>query len=231
MRTIGWLSRLDEAAIAELERSATSKRYGRGELIFAPTPQPQSVYLLQSGLARIYRLSESGGETTFGYVAPGAVFGELPALGDYARESFAQAVRPSQAWKIPRETFQKVLAERAELAVQLSRQIGDRLKRIECRIEDLVFRNVRTRVARILGELAADFGQPVNGHRVIDIPITQSELATLVGATRQTVNQTLRELSEDGLIGRENRRIVLLRPEQLEQMVLRAERAEQAERA
>jgi CRP-like cAMP-binding protein len=57
---------------------------------------------------------------------------------------------------------------------------------------------------------------------VIDIPITQSELATLVGATRQTVNQTLRELSEEGLIGRDNRRIVLLRPEQLQKLVAAA---------
>jgi CRP-like cAMP-binding protein len=222
MRTIDWLSEMDETERAELERGAVSRRYARGELIFAPTVQPHSVYLLQAGLARIYRLSEGGGETSFGYVAPGEVFGELPAFGEYPRESFAQAVRPSQVWKIPRENFQRVLSARSALAFQVTRQIGDRLKRIESRVEDLVFRNVRTRVARMLGELAEDFGQTENGHRVIDIPITQSELATLVGATRQTVNQTLRELSSEGLIGRDNRRIVLLRPEQLQQLVAAA---------
>lgn len=215
MRNVDWLNQMDETERSELERGAVSRRYSRGEMVFAPTPQPHSVYLLETGLVRIYRLSEGGGETSFGYVAPGEVFGELPAFGDYPRESFAQAVRPSQVWKIPRENFRRVLSARSALALQVTRQIGDRLKRIETRIEDLVFRNVRTRVARMLGELSEDFGQVENGHRVIDIPITQSELATLVGATRQTVNQTLRELSDEGLIGRDNRRIVVLRPELL----------------
>ena len=228
MRNVTWLAQMDEQEIAELEHGAVTRRCARGEMVFAPTPRPHSVYLLESGLVRIYRLSEGGGETSFGYVAPGEVFGELSAFGDYPRESFAQAVRGSVVWKIPHENFRKVLAARSALALQVTRQIGGRLKRIETRVEDLVFRNVRTRVARMLGELAEDFGQNENGHRVIDIPITQSELATLVGATRQTVNQTLRELSDEGLIGRDNRRIVLLRPELLHRLVSSSAAAEPA---
>lgn len=219
LRNIDWLAQLGDEAVAELERGATQRRYARGEMIFSPTPNPQSVYLLEGGLVRIYRLSEAGSETSFGYVAPGEVFGELPAFGDYPRESFAQAVRPSAVWKIPRESFQRLLSSRAALVIRITKVIGDRLKRVESRVEDLVFRNVRTRVARMLTELAGDFGRIEGGRRVIDIPITQGELATLVGATRQTVNQTLRELTAEGLIGRENRRIVLFKPEQLQRLV------------
>lgn len=219
LRSIHWLAPLGETELAEFEHGSQTHRYMRGEMIFAPSAHPHSVYLLQSGLARIYRLSQEGGETSFGYVAPGEVFGELPAFGEYPRESFAQAVRTSQVWKIPRENFQRVLAARSALAIQITKQIGDRLKKVESRVEDLVFRTVRTRLARMLGELAEDFGCNENGYRVIDIPITQSELATLVGATRQTVNQTLREFSNQGLIGRDQRRIVLLSPERLQHLV------------
>lgn len=219
LRNIDWLAQLGEPELSVLELGSHARRYTRGEMIFAPSVRPHSVYLLQSGLARIYRLSQEGGETSFGYVAPGEVFGELPAFGDFPRESFAQAVRTSQVWRIPRENFQRVLAARSALAIQVTKQIGDRLKKVESRVEDLVFRTVRTRVARMLGELAEDFGCNENGHRVIDIPITQSELATLVGATRQTVNQTLREFSDQGLIGRDHRRIVLLSPERLQHLV------------
>lgn len=219
LRNIDWLTQLGDEERAELERGSHTRRYARGEMIFAPTANPHSVYLIETGLARIYRLSEGGGETSFGYVAPGEVFGELPAFGEYPRESFAQAVRTSQIWKIPRENFHRVLAARSALAMQITKQIGDRLKKVESRVEDLVFRTVRTRVARMLGELAEDFGCNENGHRVIDIPITQSELATLVGATRQTVNQTLQEFSSEGLIGRDHRRIVLLAPERLQRLV------------
>jgi CRP-like cAMP-binding protein len=219
LRKIHWLAQLGEHELAEFERGSHARRYLRGEVIFAPSAEPRSVYLMETGLARIYRLSEGGGETSFGYVAPGEVFGELPAFGDYPRESFAQAVRTSQVWRIPRENFRRVLTARSALTLQITKQIGDRLKKTESRVEDLAFRTVRTRIARMLGELAEDFGCNENGHRVIDIPITQSELATLVGATRQTVNQTLRELSSEGLIGRDQRRIVLLAPERLQSLV------------
>jgi CRP-like cAMP-binding protein len=219
LRDIDWLARYGDSELEDLERKASKRRCARGETIFAPSANPQSVYLLHSGLARIYRLSENGGETSLGYVAPGEVFGELPAFGDYPRESFAQAVLPSLVWKLPRECLRRVLAGRPSLAIQVTRQIGVRLKRIEDRVEDLALRDVRSRVARMLIELARDFGRSENGQRVIDIPLNQGELATLVGATRQTVNQTLREFAGEGLVGRENRHIVLYKPQELLRLI------------
>ena len=219
LRNIDWLAQLGDDELAALERGAVVRRYGRSEMVFSPTPSPQSVYLLESGLVRIFRLSEGGGETSFGYVAPGEVFGELPAFGDYPRESFAQAVRPSAVWRVPRENFLRAIGVHSALVIQVTKQIGNRLKRIESRVEDLVFRSVRSRVARMLLELARDFGRVEGGHRLIDVPITQGELATLVGATRQTVNQTLREFASEGLIGRENRRMVLYKPEEIRRLV------------
>jgi CRP-like cAMP-binding protein len=219
LRQFEWLESLGDDEIDELERIACPRRHARRELVFTPSASPSSVYLLHSGLVRIYRLSEGGAETSYGYVGPGELFGELPALGAFARESFAETVRPSLVWKVPREAFQRLLTQRPQILMQLARQIGHRLKRAENRIEDLVFRNVRTRVARMLLELGEDFGHGLGGGQLIDIPLTQGELATLVGATRQTVNQTLRELEAEGLVGRENRRIALFKPEGLLRIV------------
>jgi CRP/FNR family cyclic AMP-dependent transcriptional regulator len=210
LRNIDWLRDLTPGEIHELQRSGAQRRYAGGEMVFAPTPNPQSIYLLERGLVRIYRLSESGAETSFGYVAPGEVFGELPAFGPYARESFAQAVRPSSVWRLAREPFQRILSARPALVMAVTKQVGERLKRIEARIEDLVFRTVRARVARMLVELADGHGRPDGERIVIDIPITQGELATLVGATRQTVNQTLGEFAALGWVGRQRQRIVVL---------------------
>jgi len=218
LRHVDWLAELSGSEPDALARHAVERRYERGEMVFAPTPNPHSVYLLVSGLVRIYRLSEGGAETSFGYVAPGEVFGELPVFDDYPRESFAQAVRASVVWKVTCEAFRRLLAARPGLVIQVTKQIGGRLKRIESRVEHLVFRNVRGRVARMLIELAEDFGRREAGRVVIDIPITQGELATLVGATRQTVNQTLREFADRGLIGREQQHIALLKADELEKL-------------
>lgn len=212
---IDWLKELSPGELEALRRESLVRSYGEGEMIFAPTLTPESVYLLASGLARIYRLSESGAETTFGYVMPGEVFGELAAFGSEPRESFAQAVRPARVWRIPKRSFQRMLEGRASVLVAVTKQIGERLKRVESRVEHLVFRDVRSRVARMLLELTGDFGAREGDLLAIDLPLTQAELATLVGSTRQSVNATLRQLEAEGLIGRQEGQIVVFKADGL----------------
>jgi CRP-like cAMP-binding protein len=193
------------------------RHYTVRELIFSPDPSPESVYLLEEGLVRIYRVSESGAELTLGYVGEGEVFGELSSLDHVARESFAEAVRPSVVWKIPRLEFKRLTSKLESLSLCITLRLGERLKKVEMRIEDLVFRDVRGRMARVLLELAADFGRPLEGKRgiAIDVPLTQSALGMLIGATRQSINEGFRDLRELGLIGRSDRRVVLYKPEEL----------------
>jgi CRP-like cAMP-binding protein len=215
-----WLSELTGAEREQLRAAASWRDHASGDLVFAPDPAPSSVYLLEDGLVRIFRLSEGGSETTFGYVVPGEVFGELAAFGDYPRESFAQAVKKSRVWKLPREAFQSTVGGRPGLVAGITRQIGSRLKRIEARVENLVFRDVRSRVAHMLLELAEDFGDPDGDGILLQLALTQAELATLVGSTRQTVNASLRELEAEGLIGRKGARLLVLRPEALRRAAL-----------
>jgi CRP/FNR family cyclic AMP-dependent transcriptional regulator len=212
---IDWLSELSPAEIEGLESVSARKTYSAGELIFRPTPEAHSVYLLSGGRARIYRLSADGLETTFGYVLPGEVFGELAVIGDLRRESFAEAVEPTRAWKVPVGAMRELMESRPGLTYEITQQVGDRLRRIENRVEDLVFRDVRSRLSRTILELADRFETPDgetigNGAR-----FTQGELATLIGSTRQTVNACLRELSGQGVISNHDRRIRVLDREKL----------------
>ncbi len=148
------------------------------------------------------------------------MFGELAVFGDYPRESFAQAVKESLVWKIPRRNFQPILASHPGLAYEVSKQIGGRLKRIESRVESLVFRDVDSRLVLILLELADHFGRTrEDGSILLDVSITQAEIATLVGSTRQSVNAGMSDLAERGLITREGRSVVILKPDDLRQRV------------
>jgi CRP-like cAMP-binding protein len=221
---LDWLSALSEPQQLRLQRQSSVREYAAGEMIFEPKESPRSVYLLEKGLVRIYRLSEAGDEATFGYVAPGEVFGELALFGVDRRESFAEAVVASAVRKVPRAAFEQLLASESRLAFEVTKQIGARMRRIESRVEHLVFRDVRSRIARLLIELAEDFGRAQDGGVLIDVPLTQAEFATLVGSVRQTVNENLRRFEQDGWISREGRRIVVIKREEL----LRVAQAEPA---
>jgi CRP-like cAMP-binding protein len=217
---VDWLSELSPEEKQDLREKSFRRRYDVGEIVFMPAPSPESIYVLEEGLVRIYRLSEGGLEATLGYVREGEVFGELAVFGDTPRESFAQAVEPSMVWKIPRRVFQPYVASRPGLAFEVSKQIGERLKRIESRVENLVFRDVRSRLIMILLELAKNFGQKrEDGSVLLDVHITQAEIATLVGSTRQSVNVGFGELAEHGLVAREGRQLTILKPDELRREV------------
>jgi len=204
----------DEAR--EMRAASRCREYAPGETIFAPDPQPSAIYLLERGLVRIYRLSESGAELVLGYIVRGEVFGELSVIGDRPRESFADALHPSFVWRIPRDVFQHVVGRRADLVIRVTCQIADRFKNIESRIENLVFRDARARLAGLLIELADDFGEAEGDGAVrIDLPLTQAELGKLIGATRQTVNQAIGELEAAGLVAHRRSSLTLLKPDEL----------------
>jgi CRP/FNR family cyclic AMP-dependent transcriptional regulator len=221
LHNFDWLRELSSAETAQLQKRSVCREYARGEMVFTPSSHPQSVYLLERGLVRIFRVSPSGSQTTFGYVNAGEIFGELAAFLDRPRESFAQAVQCSIVWRIAREALGKVIAAHPAIVAEVTKQVGTRLKRIESRVENLIFRDVRSRVACILLELAETFGRAESRGVTIDLPLSQEELATLVGATRQSVNATLRELRQEGFVARDRQRFVLTRPEALRHTLYR----------
>lgn len=216
LRRVEWVSRLRPAEAEQLWRESSARSHGPGEMVFGPTRNPSFVYYLESGLVRLFRASPSGEELTIGFVRPGELFGELAVLPDAERASYAETRRRSKVWRIPVETFRKVVTSQAGALFEVTKQIGGRLEQIESRLEDVVFRDVRTRLARLLLRLGQDFGEQHEDESIsIALSLTQTDLATLIGATRQTVSTALTELREAGLIGRDRRELVLLRPQRL----------------
>jgi CRP/FNR family cyclic AMP-dependent transcriptional regulator len=215
---LSWLSALEEEDWEVVQARGSRHLFATGETVFAPTPDPHSVYVLEQGRIRILRISSSGDEVTLGYVSDGEVFGELPGFGDHPRESFAIARTPSSVWKIPLALFRDWLQTKPTVSMAITRQMGDRMKRVESRVENLVFGDVRERLATVLLELAADFGRPNGASCVIDIGVSQGELATLIGATRQSVNGAISALKDEGLVRLAGQRTELLDMEQLRQI-------------
>ena len=209
LRNVDWLQTLPKATAAALRRAATEKTYALGETIFGPTRHPEEVCLLEEGLVRIFRRSPRGGELTIGYVRPGEVFGEVSVIGDRPRVSFAKATKPSKVLRIPRETFFEVTRSSNAFLFQITKTMGQRLVRCQARAADLVFLTVPSRLARMLLRLATEFGRKTRQGHIVGLPFTQHELATLIGATRQTVSEVLREMITRGLLRRVGHDLVL----------------------
>jgi CRP-like cAMP-binding protein len=207
---VDWLKTLPSSEAEAIRRASARRIHERGKPIFGPSHRPEHVYLLEEGLVRIYRTSPRGGQLTVGYVRPGEVFGEVSVITEKPRRSFAEAKNRSRVLQIPRPVFIKALQSTSTVLYEVTKKIGRRLASCQSRIEDLMFYNVPSRLARLLLRLADEFGREIEDGHSVGLPLTQSEIATLIGATRQTVSAALRELIDAGLIKRRGKELVLV---------------------
>jgi CRP-like cAMP-binding protein len=217
-RRINWLTVLPADEAAGIRAASTARTYRPRDLIFGPTPTPQHVYLLEKGLVRVYRTSPDGAELTLGYVRPGEVFGDVAVIAERPRDVFAEARISSDVLHIPREVFMRVVRTHNPVLYEITKKISQRLVRIRSRAEDLVFHDARHRLSRLLVRLAEEFGDRRPNGLAVGVPLTQEEMATLVGTSRQTVNGVLRDLIAGGLVARKGRELLLTDPAALQRL-------------
>ncbi len=217
LRGLNWLSSLAPAQAAAVRRTSKVREYRPREAVFHPVRDPRYVYLLEEGLVRIFRVSPSGDELTIGYVRPGEIFGEVSVITEGPRESFAQAARRSRILEIPKDAFLGAVKSTRPL-YEVTKRIGLRLIRWQSRAEDLVFCDARTRLARLLLRLADEFGRRRDHALDVGLPLTEQEIASLIGTTRQTVSVALGEMIRGGLVARRARELVVADPRALREL-------------
>lgn len=165
--------------------------------IFTSGTPATNVYFLDSGLVKIEKVSDAGKEILLGITAPGELFGEQALLGEGAFSVSAKVLEGGVAYAIPTEMFQAFCERRPEVWRLLMQHFLFKKDEMERKIEHLCQSDVRHRLIYYLVELARLRPADTAGHV---IHISQNELASLVGATRETTSTTLNGLSRQGLI-------------------------------
>jgi CRP-like cAMP-binding protein len=209
---------LSPAELREMDRITKMQAVPRRQPIYLPGDPANTVYLLKKGRVKIASSDPSGKEVTFEILEAGEIFGELEALEDSPRETLAEALDDALICAIRREDFDRYLSEHPNLSVKLTKLIGFRLRKIQSRVEDLVFRDAPARLAHFLLELSKTEGVPDGPGIRIQAKLTHQEMANLVGCARETVTTVLGHFREQGLIRIDGRAILLLNPHGLSRL-------------
>jgi CRP-like cAMP-binding protein len=200
---------LSQAELQEMERITKMQAIKKRQTIYLPGDPANTVYLLKKGRVKIASSDPSGKEVTFEILEAGEIFGELEALENAPRETLAEALDDALICAIRREDFDRYLREHPNLTVKLTKLIGLRLRRIQSRVEDLVFRDVPARLAHFLLELSKTDGTPDDLGIRLQAKLTHQEMANLIGCSRETVSIILGQFREQHLIRIEGRSIVI----------------------
>jgi len=202
-----------------LSASLRRRRYGKGTVIFVQGDPGSTLYLVESGRVKISASSPAGKEVILALHGPGDFFGELALLDGEPGSADAVAQEPCELLLLQRADFVRFLERRPKVGIGLLAAVSRRLRHTNQLVEGAALLDVPGRLARALVDLAESEGEQQAEGWVIHSPLTQSELAALVGATRESVNKWLGFYERQGLIRRMPGRIIVTKPQQLRRRV------------
>ena len=215
LKHIRLLDGITSSEMQEMEKITRMEEVKKRQPLYLPGDPSNNVYLLKRGRVKIASTAPNGKEVTFDILEAGEVFGELDVLQDAPRSTSAEALDDALICVIPRKDFDQYLAMHPSVTFKLTKLIGLRLKKIQRRVEDLVFRDVPARLAHLLSELGKTEGVADKQGIRLKVKLTHQEMANLIGCSRETVSTTMGQFRDEGLIQIDGRAIIIVNEKRL----------------
>jgi CRP-like cAMP-binding protein len=195
--------------LRHLADSSTTEDLRRGDVLFHEDESADTLYVVVEGRIAIAKRSIDGRESVVALMEPGDLFGEMPLFERLGRSAEARALEPSQVLAVGYGPIREVYEQRPELLWGVVALLAGRLRTMDVALADSVFLDVTGRTAKRLVEMAA-------GADEFMLPVTQEELAAMVGASRERVNKAIASFVRLGWIEQSERRYRITDREQLE---------------
>lgn len=201
--------------LRQLESRMRRRTFRRGEVILHRGDPAGGLHVIRQGRIKITLPSEEGDETVLAMLGAGACFGEIAALDGGPRSATVTAVEAVETMVLPRDDLLAFAREHGDFAQALIVTLATRLRRADEWLEDAYFQDLETRMARRLVELVDEHGSETPDGIEVVFPLTQSDLAGMLGATRVSVNRVLGQYQDARLLRLNKGSFTVLRPDDL----------------
>ncbi len=200
LRRCALFEHVDEVRLDTIARLMRRRRFRRHEVIFHQGDIGDSLQVVVSGAVKIVLPSAEGDEAIIASLGPGDFFGELALLDSSPRSTTATAIEATETLTLPQDEFLRLIDEDPHLVRALLHTLAQELRRLTGHVEELHILDLSGRVSMRLVRLARERDPDAIGRAELDWPYTQSDLAAMIGGTRQSVNRLLSGLVDDELI-------------------------------
>lgn len=200
------LSLLEEMGVASAERT-----YFPGDAIYREGEFGDALYILTSGVVKLFRTYSGTKEATLRLLRPWDIFGHLAFAGETVQRAYAEAVTECKITKVPKVFMERAIRQEPKVALKVMTLLELRLVQYEELVKCLLPRETEVRIANLLPILAHKFGVQEEGGRAvtIDLRLTHQDLAAMVASTRESVTKVLNEMRNRDVIEIESGRITL----------------------
>jgi CRP-like cAMP-binding protein len=205
----GFLGALSPDDRAALRSVGVMRSFPRGSALFHERQEPDRVLVVLSGTVRLSVVSPEGREVILALRGPGDLLGELGVLDRRPRSATAVAATAVEALGLSAADFRAFLESRPKVALVILEMLSTRLRDADMKRVEFGAQDSMTRVAARILELSERFGDEQDGAVVIDLPISQEELAAWTGCSRDSVVKALQSMRSLGWIETERRKITV----------------------
>jgi CRP/FNR family transcriptional regulator, cyclic AMP receptor protein len=200
---------LDASALATLAAEGHERSYKRHAPVFHEGDPGDAFFVIMSGAVKVYVTSPQGAEMVLTTIRSPGTLGEVSLFDEGPRSASAEALEPVRLLTFARSTVLGLAARDPRISEALLRAVGGLLRRLTTQAADLVFLDLEGRVAKLIADSAEARGRPDADAIVLDLGFTQGELASMVGGSRQSVNQILGALEGRGFLAVDRDTIVI----------------------
>lgn len=208
-----WLGRtvlfegLEDDELRRLAGIARETNLAAGAVLFEQGDESDGLYIVSSGIVRIYLTAEDGREATISLLEAGEVIGEIALIDELPRSAGAAALTDAKLVFIPSAPFNELLASSPKLNRHLLLMLCERLRAANAQVDQAIFHDLRHRLVVLLRQIAIIHGRVEKDVAIVDLDLTQGALAQMLGASREAVNKQLRALAKEGRISVEGHQI------------------------
>ena len=195
---------------ADFKEKHVFLKYNQGEYVYFPEDASKKIFLIAEGKVKIVNYTEDGKEFVKAILSKGEIFGELALFGEVTRNEFAVVITDNTViCPMDMETARELMGQDKSFSLKINKIVGLRIKRLERRIDQLLFKDVKTRVKELLMDMVETNGRKVGKGMLLKHTYTQKDIADLVGSTRQTVTGILNDFKKANLINFSRKRILI----------------------
>ncbi|TET14592.1 MAG: Crp/Fnr family transcriptional regulator [Dehalococcoidia bacterium] len=193
LKSIPYFSGLSPAELDSIKEFIFERTAESGDLILLEGEPADAMYFVASGVVKTFKTSADGKEQILSFVRPGEAFNDVPVFDGGPNPASVQAIGPVVLYGIRNSDLEVILRDHPQVSLNVTRVLSQQVRHLVSLVEDLSFRHVIARVAKILLEHASDGTGPRP-------KLTQQEMAAMAGTAREMVGRSLKSLEDEGAI-------------------------------
>jgi CRP-like cAMP-binding protein len=210
LKQIPLFSELSDKDLERIIQLASKQKYHKDNIILIEEEVGSTMFIILWGRVKISRISDDGREVILSILSDGDFFGEMSLLDGHTRSANVTAIEESELLVIRREEFLQMLRDYPQIAINLLKELAQRIRKSDEHIKSLSLQDATGRVASTLLRIAEDSGVFRRGQvEIAELPL-QQDLANMAGTSRETISRVIKSLTEDGYLKKQGGKIIIL---------------------